>query len=56
MLLLTSITAVPTAHDMGFPPKVLKCRALLIVAAISGVVTTAAMGNPLPIPLAMATV
>ena len=53
---LTSNTEDPTAHDSGFPPYVLKCRALPILAAISGVVTTAARGNPLPIPLAIVTV
>ena len=41
---------------MGFPPNVLKWYALLIVCAISGVVMTAASGNPLPIPLAVVTV
>ncbi len=34
-------------------PRVLKCSLLLRLAAISGVVTTAARGSPLPMPLAM---
>lgn len=54
-LLLTSSTADPTADDIGLPPYVLKWRAEDIVLAISGVVTTAAKGNPLPIPFAMVT-
>lgn len=53
---LTSRTAEPTAQDIGFPPKVLKKLAALRACAISGVVTTAASGNPLPMPLAIVTV
>lgn len=52
---LTSKTAMPTVEATGFPPKVLKCKAALIVLAMAGVVTTAAIGYPLPIPFAMVT-
>ena len=51
----TSSTEDPTAQDRGLPPYVLKWRAPPITAAISGVVTTAARGKPLPIPLAIVT-
>ena len=52
---LTSSTVDPTAQASGFPPNVLKCIALVILCAISGDVTTAASGKPLPIPLAIVT-
>ena len=52
---LTSSTVDPTAQASGFPPKVLKCIALVILCAIFGDVTTAASGKPLPIPLAIVT-
>jgi len=53
---LTSRTADPTAEATGFPPYVLKWRAVPMPLAISGVVTTAARGYPLPMPFAMTTV
>lgn len=54
-IFLTSRTAEPTADAKGLPAKVLKCRASPSTDAISGVVTTAPIGNPLPIPLASVT-
>lgn len=48
-------TALPPAEHTGFPPKVLKCSRCDIFLAISSVVTTAARGNPLPMPLAIVT-
>jgi hypothetical protein len=47
---------MPTVEATGFPPNVLKCKAALIVFAMAGVVTTAAIGYPLPIPFAMVTI
>ena len=47
---MASSTAEPTAQATGLPPNVLKCRACDITEAISLVVTTAAIGNPLAIP------
>ena len=41
--------------ETGLPPKVLKWMRLASTCAISGVVTTAASGQPLPMPLAMVT-
>lgn len=41
---------MPTADASGFPPKVLKCNALVKHSEISGVVITAPKGNPFPIP------
>ena len=52
---LTSRTAEPTALAIGLPPNVLKCDAWERVCAIFGVVTTAANGNPLPMPFAIVT-
>lgn len=52
----TSKTEIPTVHATGFPPKVLKWPALVNAFATSGVVTTAASGKPLPIPLAIVTI
>ena len=53
---MTSRTAIPIAHETGLPPKVLKySMPLLNEAAISGVVTTAANGWPLPIGLPIVT-
>ena len=46
----TCKTALPTAHATAFPPNVLKWLAPSKLLAISGVVTTAANGKPLPIP------
>ena len=48
-------TALPPAEHTGFPPKVLKCSRCDIFFAISSVVTTAARGKPLPMPLAIVT-
>jgi len=49
---MTSSTTSPTAQDTVFPPKVLKnSMPLSKEAAISGVVTTAPSGWPLPIGL-----
>ena len=53
---LTSRTAIPTALAKGLPPNVLKWSACESVAAILGVVTTAAIGKPLPIPFAIVTI
>lgn len=39
----------------GLPPKVLKWRALVKEAATARLVTTAASGNPFPIPFAIVT-
>ena len=55
MVRLTSRTAEPTALAIGLPPNVLKCDAWERVCAIFGVVTTAANGNPLPMPFAIVT-
>ena len=52
---LTSKTADATEQAIGFPPNVLKYNACDKVLAISGVVTIAPIGNPLPIPLAIVT-
>ena len=52
---LTSRTAEPTALAIGLPPNVMKCDAWERVCAIFGVVTTAANGNPLPMPFAIVT-
>ena len=41
-------TARPPAEQTGLPPKVLKCRRWASRAPISGVVTTAPSGKPLP--------
>mmetsp|Transcript_27549 Transcript_27549/g.70159 ORF Transcript_27549/g.70159 Transcript_27549/m.70159 type:complete len:202 (+) Transcript_27549:459-1064(+) len=51
----TRSTARPPALHTGLPPYVLKCSLPAMEAAISGVVTTAARGRPLPMPLAMVT-
>ena len=48
--LITRSTSRPPAQHTGLPPNVLKCRRCAIVDAISGVVTTAARGSPLPMP------
>jgi len=53
--ILTSRTMEPTVHARGFPPNVLMWRACCNDLAISGVVTTAAIGNPLPIDFAIVT-
>ena len=50
-----SNTALPTAHANGLPPYVLKCAAPFSESAMSRVVTTAASGNPLPMPFAIVT-
>ena len=42
-------------HAIGLPPKVLKWRRFFIMAAISGRVTHAPSGAPLPMPLAIVT-
>ena len=47
---ITRSTSRPPAQHTGLPPNVLKCRRCAIVDAISGVVTTAASGSPLPMP------
>ena len=52
---ITSSTALPIAHETGLPPKVLKWMRCASVAAIAGVVTTAASGAPLPMLLAIVT-
>ena len=53
---MTSRTASPISQETGFPPKVLKYSIPLAnAAAISGVVTTAASGCPLPIGLPIVT-
>jgi len=52
---MTSSVALACAQTTGFPPKVLKWIFRAIVAAMAGVVTTAAIGHPLPIPLARVT-
>ena len=49
-LSITSMTAIPIAHDTGFPPKVLKNSISPNEDAISGVVNTAAIGWPFPPP------
>lgn len=46
----TLSTASPPAEQTGFPPKVLNCIFWASTLAISGVVTTAPSGKPLPIP------
>ena len=43
-------TALPPAAHMGLAPNVLKWMRSFMTAAISGVVTTAARGRPLPMP------
>lgn len=53
---LASKTASPAALAIGLPPYVLKCLAFSKLLAMAGVVTTAANGKPLPIPLAMVTI
>src|SRR6266699_3377930 len=53
----TSRTARPMAHETGLPPKVLKySMPLSNEAAISGVLTTAARGCPLPMDLPIVTI
>lgn len=52
MFTFTSKTEIPTADAKGLPPKVLKIEACVRHSAISEVVTTAAKGKPLPIPMA----
>ena len=53
--LLTSRTVDATAQASGLPPNVLKCCACWSDLAICGVVTTAAIGKPLPMLFAIVT-
>ena len=52
---MTSSVASPWVIETGLPPKVLKWMRFVIVLAISGRVTHAPSGTPLPIPLAIVT-
>ena len=52
---MTSRVARPWVMQIGFPPKVLKWMRLVSVLEISGRVTIAPSGMPLPMPLAMVT-
>ena len=51
----TSSTASATRADTGLPPNVLKWMRVVMAFAMAGVVTTAASGQPLPMPLAIVT-
>ena len=52
---MTSSVARPWVIETGLPPNVLKWMRFVMVRAISGRVTQAPSGAPLPIPLAMVT-
>ena len=53
---ITCSTARAPAMTMGLPPNVLKWSLEARVWAISGVVTTAPIGRPLPIAFAIVTI
>ena len=54
-LSMTSSVASPCVIEIGLPPNVLKWTRFVITRAISGRVTHAPSGAPLPIPLAIVT-